>query len=332
MNFGNWYRRIVDMPGCVVMGVQFLIGYEDESQSVTREQWKAAARQLGLYYWLQAPPDEATFMAEASDPFCIGWNQHDEPNDASPTLTDIGVMSANYLKWHATGKRVMANFDGSQRWSGFDYAKAYGAPIADDYWFDYYVRNRDGPNANISMTVSEVITYHKSQGLPDHIKVGFFLETDNQNLAEQGDWAKNGCGPTAADIDEYFNWAKIAGISYVACFEDVIGKWFENYGETSQEIFAAIQRNMRQYATPLAGSLIPQVIVPMPTPVPVPAGPLSIIDTGPVKIVPVPPAPIRIITPTPITIHQRTAIHLNRRVGKQTVVVYDDGSQSKINE
>jgi hypothetical protein len=331
MNFGNWYRRIRDLAGCVLAGEQFMIGYESEDNTVTREQWKAACRQLGLYYWLQKAPDLATEQAEALDPFCIGWNHPDEKNDASPTLGNIDEMKADYDRWHAYGKLVMCNYDGSQRWSGFDYKKAYDLPIADVWWFDLYVRNRLGKDADIEATMDEMLAYHHSQGLPLNARWGFFYETDDQLLKEQG-WAPNGCGPTPADIDTYFRWGVKNGASAMAAFEDVIGKWFVNYGDTEQAIFDAVQRNQRQYATPILGSLIPPKTVQVPVPPPdpkTPGTPLKV--TVPVIVVPSIQSKPPVVIP-PATIHQRTVIHLNRRAGHQTVCVYDDASTSKVDE
>lgn len=265
MFFGNWYRPVHLMADSVAMGIQFLIGYENEGGTITREQWKAAARNLGLYYIIQAPPDEATFQAEALDPFCIGWNQHDEPNDASPTLTPIADMRANYVKWHATGKLVMCNFDGDQRWSGFDYASAYSLPVADIFFIDDYVRNRQGMLASITAVEQEAINRHKAFLKPGQ-KFGFFLETDNQMLSLQTpQWAPNGCGPTVADINEYFALAKANNIDMIALFEDVIGTGWVSFGNTQPDIAAAIKANIVANTTPIS-QLTGQVTGQIPAP------------------------------------------------------------------
>ena len=331
MFFGNWYRRVQDMPQQVAVGVQFLIGYDDGNSDgpvYSREQWKAAARSFGLFYFIQAPPDDATMELEATDPYLLGYDQKDEPNnDTGNGVVPIATLRANYKKWtacwaqHGVKKLVMLNYDGWQQWSGFDYnaASAPEDPTAHLFMVDYYVRNRNGPNASITADMGEVIRRHKSYLHPGQL-FGFFLETDDQLLKEQG-WAPSGCGPTLADIAEYFELAKAYGVDVIGLFEDVIGRGFVNYGATTAAMYETIRNCFLTNGTPIqqliAGTPVPHIPAPTPSPT---ATPAVVTSVAPV------PTPLPIVT----TIHQRTAIHFSVKPGRSTIVTYDDGSTSRL--
>ena len=263
MNFGNWYRPLSSLAVQTGLGIQFVIGHEQggspDGKLVNREDYKAGCRAMGIYYILQAPPDDATLAIEAIDPYCLGWDQKDEPNNPTPVTVPHDVLRANYVKWKtaAPDKLVMLNYDGWQQWSDFDYKAA--ADSADIFFFDYYVRNRDGKSKSITSTISSLVDRFRSYN-PGK-KIGFFLETDDQYLGKQ-EWANtpdaNGifpstymCGPTAADLQEYFDVAKSKAVDYVALFSDVIGLWFEGYDGTSAENYAQIRSNILKLSTPL---------------------------------------------------------------------------------
>lgn len=283
MNFGNWYRPTSSLALQAAMGVQYVIGAELESR-YTRDQYKAACRALGLYYILQAPPDDATLVAEAADPYCIGWDQKDEPNDASPTLTPIADLQANYAKWKkaAPNKLVMINYDGGQQWSGFDYAA--GTKCADLVMLDFYVRNDGGPTLDIKTTMRPVLDRFKAYLQPGQ-KFGFFMETGDQDLQKQS-WNKVGVGPSPKDLQDYFDIATEYKVDTVAFFEDVIGAWFEAFTGTPTTNLAVISQNADRLKTPIAGLLgtAPPIVVTPPTTAP--AGVTITLPSGEVLMLP----------------------------------------------
>ena len=263
MQFTNWFRPVSELPNQVALGMNFVIGYESGGIGgpYTREQYKSACQALGLKYLLQGPPDDATLAAEAADPFCIGWDQPDEPNAGQPSTIPVSILQANYAKWKAAApnKIVLLNLDGNQQeswnptWSYADAAKC-----CDLLMFDYYVRNRNGMGPPSLKAQFEPIIQRFKGYCQNGQKFGYFVETDNQLLSEQG-WAPNGCGPTNQDVQDYFDLAKQYNVDVVGLFEDVIGKGWVSFDSTTPAMYALIKQNIAA----LSGGNPPPVINPI---------------------------------------------------------------------
>lgn len=261
MIFGNWYRPSETLDQQVALGVNFVVGYESGGVTgpVTREAYKAACRARGLKYLLQAPPDDATLALEAKDPYCLGWDQVDEPNAGQPSTVLVSVLQAAYAKYKvaAPNKIVLLNLDGAQEeaWNpAFNYKDA--VKCCDWLMFDYYVRNRNGSVGDLKSQMRPKLDRFKAY-CTNGQKFGFFIETDNQKLALQG-WAPNGTGPSLQDVQDYFDLAKEYNCDVVAFFEDVIGHFWESYGATTPEMYALIKNNIAALSSP----------VPLPVPPP----------------------------------------------------------------
>lgn len=258
MIFGNWYRPIETLDQQIALGVDFVIGYENGGSGGPwgREFYKISCRARNLKYLLQAPPDDATLAAEAKDPFCLGWNQVDEPNAGQPSTVPVSVLQAAYAKYKkaAPDKIVLLNLDGAQEesWNpSWSYKEAI--KCCDWLMFDYYVRNRNGSAGDLKAQMRPKLDRFKSY-CTNGQKFGFFIETDNQKLALQG-WAPNGTGPSLQDVQDYFDLAKEYSCDVVAFFEDVIGHFWESYGDTSPEMYALIKKNIAALSSPVAPSV-----------------------------------------------------------------------------
>lgn len=263
MYLGDWYRPMKDLAMLAAIGVQFVIGHEDEGGSVSRAAYKAACRAVGLRYVLQIPVDDATLQLEAQDDYCLGWDQPDEPND-NPTPSTATTLRADYLRCKAAApmKIVLLNLDGWQQWSDFDYIAA--AACCDWLMFDYYVKNRDGKLADVSDELRPIISRFQSY-LKPHQLLGYFIETSDQLLTMQS-WNKVGVGPTPDDIEEYFTTAVSTGCTVLGLFSDVIGLGFVAFDGTSADAYQRIRGCVTRYVTPLPGpGAGPSVPPPPPT-------------------------------------------------------------------
>ena len=247
MIFGDWYRPISELPNQIALGMNFVIGYESGGAGgpYTRAQYKSACQALGLKYVLQAPPDDATLALEASDAFCLGWDLVDEPNAGPPSTTSVSVLQSTAAKYRAAApsKIVMLNLDGNQEES-WNPTWSYPQAVACCDWlfFDFYVRNRLGPSVDLKATFQPKIDRFKGYCTKAQ-KFGFFVETDDQLLSEQG-WSPLGCGPSNADVQAYFDLAKSNQCDLLAFFEDVIGKSWVSYDSTTPAMYTLIKQNI----------------------------------------------------------------------------------------
>ena len=256
MLFTNWYRPISQLPQQVALGINFVLGFEQGgAQSlVTRQQYKDACKAVGMPYMLQAPPDDDTLTAEINDPLCVGWDHSDEPNAGPPSTVPLEKLVAAYNRYASTGKLILMNDDGwpEEPWGTFDYKEA--TKLCNVFMFDFYVRNRLGAGVSIKDVMRAKLDRFKSYATNGQ-KFGFFVETDDQKLDRK--YAPQGCGPTVADVQAYFDLAVEYNCDILGFFEDVIGSWFESYNSTSAEMYACIKENIAKLKTQMGHSTDP---------------------------------------------------------------------------
>lgn len=282
----DWERPVSLLDTAVAEGVQVCIR-EVLAEGFTRETWKTECRKRGLRYILSIPLDDVTLKEEAADPFCFGWDQPDEPDDASPTTVPIPVLLANYNRLMAVKRpdqHVMLNFDAwpEEAWGPFDYLAA--SKCATLLMCDYYVRMRYGPNAVIGDIEGPKLDRFKGY-CRDGQLFGFFIETCNQiGTTGTNPYFPLAAGPTPDDEDAYFVLAAKKKCECVSLFQHVVGPipggWIAFNG-TTPENAARITANTKKYSTPLPGlaGLHPPVQSggsdPLPAPVPQPVDPLA---------------------------------------------------------
>jgi hypothetical protein len=259
---GVWYQPIDSFEKWKARGVNTLVGYESNGNTVSREQWMDAARKAGFSYIVKPTGDAEDAKRDAADPNLLAWEQPDEPDGGGNVGPDVIVQ--NYKAWKALAPRipVFVNFDGSR--SQWRPASDYQQYCQGGDWiaFDYYVINRgEGPGAipKIGERLDKFREWAATEG-KSHKKFFVFIECSDQDLREQ-DWTKQNDatgtplapkmrGPTAGEMLQEIQLAVDHGASGIVYFPDQIGKGWEGFDGTTPEVEAA----MKQVNAKLAGA------------------------------------------------------------------------------
>jgi hypothetical protein len=250
---GVWYQPIASFDKWKARGINTLFGYEHEGNSVTRDQWTAAAREHGLFYITQASDN---LKRDAADPWLLAWMHKDEP-DGAGSLTPQ-QLAEDYAKFKAAGdKPVVVVFDGHKmQWrpeSDYaDYARA-----ADWLLHDFYPLNYgDGPEA-IPVIGKRLDLLRRVAPRKRH---GVVVETSDQLISKQ-EWTHQRVpnreknlseymrGPTPQEIAAEFAVARQHGATIFLIFPDRIGLNWEAFDGQTDDQAAATAQQMKQLQT-----------------------------------------------------------------------------------
>ena len=247
---GVWYQPLSSFDKWKARGVNTLVGYPENSENISREQWLAAAKKAGFYYIAKPTEDPDDIKSDLADDHFLAWEQQDEPDGAGATPAD--KIQEKYKAWKQLGnKNVLLNLDGPR----FQYSKpADYIPYcqgADWLAFDYYVLNRgDGP-ANLKK-IGEAIDLLK-QWSGGKKKIFVFIECSDQDLRISDFGALKGLdgqpigtkmrGPTPDEMKAEIDIAVQHGAAGIVYFPQVIGKGWENFDGTTTDVeTAGLQR------------------------------------------------------------------------------------------
>jgi hypothetical protein len=257
---GVWYQPTSSFQKWKDRGINTLIGYESEGNSVTRDAWMKAAREAGLFYVAKPIADDpAQMKADLADPNLLAWEQPDEPDGGGNVPPEQIVQ--NYKNWKKFGdKPVLLNFDGwKTQWRPpSDYAKYCQG--GDWIGFDYYIINRGEGPQNINKLGDRIDKLKQWSGGGKNKKFLVFIECSDQNLKVQ-DWAQNNDAtgsppaprmrcPTPDEMRKEVEVSLAHGASGIIYFPDMIGKGWEGFDGTTAELESA----MKQINAKLAGA------------------------------------------------------------------------------
>lgn len=244
---GAWYQPVSSFTKWKARGINTLIGYESQGNTVTKAQYLAAVKAAGLNVWLQwsaATPDDLT------NPIVTGIiNTPDEPDGVGAKTP--AQMQAQYVTIRAALVKANRNLP---VWIDFDgnkipynpastytaYAQGYDVAGEDVYPFNYAVVG------GISAITDRVHRLQQAGGKP----VVAVLECSNQDINKQPWTAQNDStgtplgpkmrGLTAAEFTQEFNTAVAAGAVAIVYFPDQIGAGWEGYDGTPADVAAAM--------------------------------------------------------------------------------------------
>lgn len=258
---GVWYQPVDSFDKWKARGINTLVGYESNGNTVSRDQWMAAARKAGFSYIVKPTGDPDDAKQDAADPNLLAWEQPDEPDGGGNLAPDAIIQ--NYKTWKAQAPRipVFVNFDGAR--SFWRPASDYQQYCQGGDWiaFDDYVINRGGGPSAIPQLGERLDKFKEWAGGPKSGKKFFvFIESSDQDLRQQ-DWTKQNDasgtplapkmrGPTADEMLQEIKQAVDHGASGIVYFPDQIGKGWEGFDGTTPEVEAA----MKQANAKLAGA------------------------------------------------------------------------------
>jgi hypothetical protein len=190
-SFAGWKGR----------GINTLIGYENQNQTVSIDDYTAAAANAGLYL-IRQPRDDPSQDSEWN---IIGWLQPDEPENRGISADDLQA-TYNNLKSINPSRPILLNFDGSHIVSGFanfpwglprtQEQNAPYAAAADWLAQDVYPVTGWNYPQGIGVSGQATATLRQWYGKPTFA----YIETSHQRLftGSHPEWGER--GPTAAEF------------------------------------------------------------------------------------------------------------------------------------
>jgi hypothetical protein len=277
---GVWYQPTSSFAKWKSRGINTLVGYESEGNTVSRQQWTAAAQQAGLSYLMAPTSDAGEIQQDAADANLLAWTQRDEPDGAGNVSPAQIVANYKAYKALAPAKNVLVNFDGwKMQWRPDSDYQQYSQG-GDWLAFDYYIINRGEGPANIPKIGTTLDRLKAVSGGGKKYLV--FIECSNQKLNLQS-WANNPDqsgtppgprmrAPTAAEMNQEIQLAVQHGASGIVYFPDIIGNGWQGFDGITPDLEAA----MKQTNAQLAGApAAPPVTLPIATPTTQTAAPLD---------------------------------------------------------
>jgi hypothetical protein len=252
---GVWYQPSHSFDQWKARGINTLMGYESEGNTVAMPDWKLRARNAGLNYICQPSDDLA---ADAADPNLIAWLLlPDEPDGAGNKKPEEMLAGYKALKAAAPNKPVLINFDGWQmKWKPesmyAEYLKACDWAAVDVYPFN------GGQLQTIDDYTKRIDELNRAGGGGKRLLA--FMECGDQNLKAQ-DWvqtvyltekgdltntktdqpvAARMRAPTPAEMKQEIDALVAHGVTGIIYFPDKIGKGWEAFDNTTPELEAAM--------------------------------------------------------------------------------------------
>jgi hypothetical protein len=207
---GVWYQPASSFTAWQVRGINTLFGYESEGNSVSVDDWNAAAVGNGLFMVRQP---RANLRDDADEEYLLAWMQPDEPDQKKIDPEDLQTQ---YKLWKQTAanRPVLLNVSGGdllfKKTSKAQYAEYFKA--ADWIGNDFYpVTGWNQPTWIPRMGQAVDQCRQISGGKPQFA----FIETSNQQLA----WLpKTVRGVTAGELRAEVWHAVIHGVKGIVYF------------------------------------------------------------------------------------------------------------------
>lgn len=261
---GVWYQPVSSFPKWQSRGINFLMGYESEGNTVSYSTWKAAAVAHGMKYIVQLKSQGSAAVpgplsgADNSDPNLLAIILPDEPDGAGNLSPGQILDMYNAAKTMCPSKPVFTNWDGwKTQWRPFNDYRCYA--IGSDWiGMDYYPFNRGeanatAPNLGMSMFASRLDFVKQAGGSAGGAKKYFAaIECSDQGMRVQG-WmqdpanAINGQlrsavsrGPTINEMSKQIALAVSKGYNGIFYFPDDIGNGFNGFDSTPTDVANAM--------------------------------------------------------------------------------------------
>jgi hypothetical protein len=253
-SFDKWVGR----------GINCLVGYESEGNTVSYNTWKAAAVAKGMKYivqWSGGPLNSS----HNSDPNLLAVMLPDEPDGANNLSPGQILDMSNAIRAVLPSKPIFLNLDGvKMQWRPFDDYRCY-ALAADIISMDMYPLNAkgsasyiEGPipsgNGTGGLSLAERVDYMKKFGAAAGGSKQYWcaIECSDQNLKvqaylhdpanqPQGEiLAAAMRGPTVTEMTREVGAAVKHGCTGLFYFPDKIGVNFEAFDNTPSENASAM--------------------------------------------------------------------------------------------
>ena len=175
---GVWFQPTSSFAKWKARGINTLVGYESEGNTVTRQQWIAAAQAAGLSYMVS--PDNDSIAQDTTDANLLAWTQRDEPDGAGNVSPQQILANYKAYKALAPDKNILVNFDGWKMQFRPDADYQMYCQGGDWLAFDYYIINRGEGPANIPKIGSTLDHLKSVSG--GNKKYLAFIECSDQKL------------------------------------------------------------------------------------------------------------------------------------------------------
>jgi hypothetical protein len=230
---GVWCQPTRNFPVWKARGLNALVGYESESNSVSLDQWSDAAARNGL--WMIRQP-KSSAREDRDTPYLLAWMQQDEPDVHSTAGNELNKLYED-LKAVESTRPIFLNISGGNlifnKTPRSTYQKYFGA--ADWIGNDLYpVTGWDQPTwlPRVGEAVDMARTI--SGGKPQFA----FIETSQQRLG----WTpKNTPGVTPAQLRVEIWDAVIHGVKGIVYFSDQFNPF--NYDGTPSAVSIEMTHN-----------------------------------------------------------------------------------------